>query len=68
MNTRITDYEDFDQIILRDFVCNYEDGLRKVEKEEKYDDLVGMLKEHKRLSLELLENGLIVVKKIKEDK
>lgn len=68
MNTRITEYEDFDQIILRDFVYNYEEGLRKVEKEENYDDLVGMLKQHKRLSLELLENGLIVVKKIKEGK
>ena len=61
-------FEDFDQIILRDFVCNSKDGLRKVEKEERYDDLVGMLQKHKKVSLELLENGLIVVKKFKEDK
>lgn len=57
-------YEDFDQIILRDVVGNYKEGLRRVEKEERYDDLVGMLKQHKKISLELLDNGLIVVKKI----
>ena len=53
-----------DQIILRDCImCRDENGvhrLRKIDKEERYDDLIDFIKEHKKITMELLNNDLIV--------
>ena len=48
-----------EQIILRDCVMS-EGKLRKIDKEERYDDLIEFIKEHKKITMELLNNDLIV--------
>lgn len=37
-----------------------EGKLRKVDKEERYDDLIEFIKEHKIITMQLLNNDLIV--------
>lgn len=50
-----------DQIILRDCIMS-NGALRKVEKEERYDDLIAFIQEHKTITMTLLNNDLIVCK------
>lgn len=55
-----------DQIILRDCIMS-NGALRKIDKEERYYELIEFIKEHKIITMKLLNNDLIVCNN-KEDK